>query len=165
MDIDSVRALASRREKFRKVVRAYRRAHHVSIVSWCITVAAIVFSIVLYFTPSSEGKKLEATRVFFLDRAKEGNAYIQNDVGTMLLNGVLFDPDPKEGIYWLNQAANKGQVDAMYNLGEYYSRGLGGQDAIPTGRKWLQKAAAQGNAAAKASLAKLSPTTTTPPQP
>jgi uncharacterized protein len=59
-------------------------------------------------------------------------------------------------VNWYRKAADAGNVDAMYNLGRMYEIGqaVGVRDPIHA-REFYTKAAALGNAEAKAGLARL----------
>lgn len=50
-----------------------------------------------------------------------------------------------EAMKWYLKSANKGFIDAYYNLGLMYEEGLGVRKNIPEAIKWYQKAADLGS--------------------
>ena len=59
--------------------------------------------------------------------------------GTGFLNGIT--KNESEGVRWLKIAADKGNTDAMFNLGVYqYNKG-----EVLLGMDWLKKAADNGS--------------------
>src|SRR5262249_21697897 len=62
------------------------------------------------------------------------------------------DPNITEGLKWYLKAAEQGHPGAMTNLGRLYALGYGVKTDCVTAGKWLKKAAAAGNQAAKDNL-------------
>jgi TPR repeat protein len=93
---------------------------------------------------------------WFRKAADAGDSAGMVNLGAMydLGNGVL--EDYSIAAYWYRKAADTGNVDAMYNLGRMYENGqaVGVKDPIHA-RELYVKAAALGNAEAKAGLDRL----------
>jgi hypothetical protein len=96
---------------------------------------------------------------WFRKAADAGDTAGMVNLGAMydLGNGVI--EDYSIAAYWYRKAADAGNVDAMYNLGRMYENGqaVGVKDPIHA-RELYTKAAALGNAEAKAGLARLNST-------
>ena len=60
--------------------------------------------------------------------------------------------DKAEAVKWYRLAAEQGNVDAQYNLGDMYARGDGVPEDDAAAVKWLRLAAEQGHADAEFSL-------------
>lgn len=58
-----------------------------------------------------------------------------------------------DGMRWLKKAAELGDVEAEYTLGNFYQRGEGVKPSLYLARKWYKKAADQGHIKAKINLA------------
>jgi len=70
-----------------------------------------------------EGNRVTAWHEL-LPLAKRGDAIAQYHVGIMYAHGFGTERDPVEAKYWLEQAAAKGNPDAMFSLGfESYQQG------------------------------------------
>ena len=57
--------------------------------------------------------------------AEQGNAYAQNNLGTLYANGWGVPKDYKTAAKWWTLAAEQGYVLAQYNLGQVYLKGQG----------------------------------------
>ena len=77
--------------------------------------------------------------------AELGNVKAQRELIGCNLNQV----DRKEAMEWLTKAAEQGDAEAQFKLGQHYQRGSG--EAV----KWFTKAAEQGNENAKKELEEL----------
>lgn len=76
-------------------------------------------------------------------RAKAGDATAQYRLSLRHLAGV--HQNRREADYWLQQAAENGDLDAQYWLGQHYYHGSSGSPKDPkTAHQWLDKAAAAG---------------------
>lgn len=60
------------------------------------------------------------------------------------LEGYGINRSPKEAIYWLRQAAEKGHPGAEFELGKFYSSGEGVKRDQAQASRWISAAAAQG---------------------
>ena len=107
--------------------------------------------------------------------AERGDAEAQNILGLLYANGrkkisgdvitrkaalelillgkkteqARLDPDSKAAFQWFSKAAQQGNVDAQYNLGVYYYKGLGVKKDIREAVKWFKLAAQQNNSDAQ----------------
>lgn len=94
----------------------------------------------------------EAVR--WLTRAAEQNSFsAQRDLAALYLNGDGVPKNEATAVTWLLKTASQKDADAMMTLSELYAKGIGG--ASPDGTQaqlWLEKAAAQGNAKARAQV-------------
>ena len=76
-------------------------------------------------------------------RAKAGDTTAQYRLSLRHLAGV--HQNRREADYWLQQAAENGDLDAQYWLGQHYYHGSSGSPKDPkTAHQWLDKAAAAG---------------------
>ncbi len=64
--------------------------------------------------------------------------------------------DYKKAFYWYKKAAENGDVNAQWGLGDMYERGLGTESNIDKAKEWYQKAAQQGDVRGRMSLERLS---------
>jgi len=65
--------------------------------------------------------------------------------GDMLAWGVCTDRDPRQGLFYINKAAEQGLVAAIEQLGRYYHIGRFVQKDIEKAYTYIQRAAEQGN--------------------
>ncbi len=87
-----------------------------------------------------------------LERAEQGDAVAQNEVGSRYYAGRGVERDDAEAARWIQLAADQGFAPAQYNLGLLYfrNRGVAGNDAEAA--RWYQAAAEQGYPPAQAGL-------------
>jgi TPR repeat protein len=90
-----------------------------------------------------------------IERANEGNAAAQNNVGAMYHTGKDLRKDDAEAVRWWRRAAEQGNVYAQTNLGDVYHYGQGVAQNEAEAILWYQKAAEQGFAPAKAALERM----------
>ena len=81
----------------------------------------------------------------FVLRADAGDAEAQNDVGQLFSIAGKYEA----ALYWLQQAAQQGNPDAMQWLGRCYLSGEGVPKDDNLGIMWIAKAASYGHAIAK----------------
>jgi TPR repeat protein len=99
--------------------------------------------------PEAEGKEALAD---LKERAQQGNAEAQFNLGICYANGEGVAKDWDEAVKWWRKAAEQGDADAQKNLGNSYYQGEGvAKDAVEA-VKWYRKAAEQGNADAQKNL-------------
>ena len=65
--------------------------------------------------------------------------------GDMLAWGVCVDQDPRQGLFYINKAADQGLVAAIEQLGRYYHIGRFVQKDMDKAYVYIQRAAEQGN--------------------
>ena len=87
-----------------------------------------------------------------LERAENGEAAAQNEVGSRYYAGRGVERDDAEASRWIRRAAEQGYAPAQYNLGllHFRNRGVAGSDAEAA--RWYRAAAVQGYAPAQAGL-------------
>lgn len=87
-----------------------------------------------------------------LERAENGDAVAQNEVGSRYYAGRGIERDDAEAARWIRRAAEQGYAPAQYNLGllHFRNRGVAGTDAEAA--VWYRSAARQGYAPAQAGL-------------
>jgi hypothetical protein len=78
-------------------------------------------------------------------------------VGAMLGGGHEVPWDRPSAQRWFRTAAERGHPYAQMMLGRYLARNLGGELNVEEGRRWLERAVAQGLQEAKNDLATLPP--------
>lgn len=72
--------------------------------------------------------------------------------GDMLAWGVCLDQDPRQGLFYINKAADQGLVAAIEQLGRYYHIGRFVQKDMDKAYVYIQRAAEQGNVNAQIRL-------------
>ena len=77
-----------------------------------------------------------------------------NVLASLYINGWGVEQDVNKGVELLHEAAQKGCVAAMDNIGNYYNSNWGGND-LDNALKWWQKAAEQGFGPSQATLGRL----------
>ena len=87
-----------------------------------------------------------------LERAEQGDAGAQTELGTCYYAGRGVDRDDAEAVRWIRRAAEQEHAPAEYNLGLLYfrSRGVRGDDVEAAA--WYRRAAEQGYAPAQGGL-------------
>ncbi len=98
-----------------------------------------------------EGDYSTALRIWSV-LAEQGNAYAQNNLGTMYDNGEGVPENDVEAVKWYRLAAEQGNADAQSNLGFMYANGEGVPENDTEAVKWYRLAAEQGNATAQYNL-------------
>ena len=71
-----------------------------------------------------------------IEKAKQGDAEAQNDLGVMYANGNGVPQNYKEALRWLRLAANQGSADAQFNLGLMHYNGQGVPQSYQEAYKW-----------------------------
>lgn len=101
--------------------------------------------------------KSEAEAMKFYRLAAGSNPIAQNNLGSLLMTGVANGGTaaPAEAAEMFRRAAGQGHPVAQFNLGKLYADGVGVEKDMAKAKEYLALAAAQGNAAAKDSLAVL----------
>ena len=87
-----------------------------------------------------------------LERAEQGDAIAQNELGSRYYAGRGVKRDDAEAARWIRLAAAQGYAPAQYNLGllHFRNRGVEGNDTEAA--RWYRAAAEQGYAPAQAGL-------------
>jgi TPR repeat protein len=73
----------------------------------------------------------------------------------MYAAGQGVEKDKAKAVFFMQKAADQGDSDAEYFLGQMYERGEGVEQDLTQARQWYQRAANQGHEAAQTRLAEL----------
>lgn len=92
------------------------------------------------YTVWSRADYQSALRVW-LDRAREGDAEAQHNVGQIFEKGLGRSPDFAEALAWYRRAAEQGFTRSMVNIGYFYERGLGVEADPNEALRWYRRAA------------------------
>lgn len=76
-----------------------------------------------------------------LEKAENGDAESQFQLGQTYFNGIEVDEDEEEAVHWYEEAAENGHIEAMYELGQCYSLGMGVEEDEEEAVSWYRKAA------------------------
>lgn len=87
---------------------------------------------------------LGAARHCYGVSARLGDPEGQNNLATMLLNGLGGKADPKAAARWYRAAAEQGQAVAQFNLAQRYLHGNGAEQDDILAAQWLMRSAEQG---------------------
>lgn len=94
----------------------------------------------------------EAVR-FYTVCAENGDHVAQRTVGFMHLKGKGIPKNPELALKWLKEAADNGDANAMYRMGQVYDEGLADvKPDIKAAIQWYEKAAAAGDMDAQFAL-------------
>jgi TPR repeat protein len=88
-------------------------------------------------------------------KAAQGDAAAQADLGLLYYRGEGVPRDVEEGARWILRAAQQGHVEAQADVGQLYYRGEGIPRDFAQAAEWYRKAAGQGHARAQYNLAAL----------
>ena len=95
-------------------------------------------------------KDYEQAKRWFLKSAEEGYTPAERALGLL-----YWHSDPAKAAMWLQQAAQKGDAEAQFDLGNAYEQGLLGTINYREVLNWFQKSAKQGHPEAQASLGQM----------
>jgi TPR repeat protein len=88
--------------------------------------------------------------------AQSGNAEAEYYLGSMAMDGLAAQRDPKVAAQWYEASAKQGYLPAAFSLGFLYLHGADGFDADPVKAvAWLRRAADAGYAPAEAELGEM----------
>lgn len=96
--------------------------------------------------------KRKETVDHLLQKAKDGDADAQYDLGYYYLQNQWMQQDYRQAMEWLMKAANQGHLDAMYQVGMIYHLGLGVASNREQAVAWLTKAGLEGHDEARKQL-------------
>ena len=85
-------------------------------------------------------------------KAEQGDADAQFNLGTMYENGQGVPQDYAEAVRWYRMAADQGDAYAQYKLGVMYADGRGVPQDDAEAVRWYRAAAEQGSAEAQTNL-------------
>ncbi len=109
----------------------------------------------MYKAKTNERKLADEARVC-LQRAQQGDAKAECDLGQMYFNGRGVPRDYAEVLRWERKAADQGYARAEYEIGYMFSHGLGVQQDKAEAARWYRKAADQGYALAESVIGYMS---------
>ena len=85
-------------------------------------------------------------------KAEQGDADAQNNLGYCYAKGDGVEKDLREAVKWYRKSAEQGDADAQYNLALCYHKGYGAEKDLREAVKWYRKSAEQGDALAQYNL-------------
>ncbi len=115
--------------------------------SLLILLIAMVFNTAHAACPSDD-----ATFCSQYEKAEQGHASAQYNLGVMYDNGEGVTQDASEAVRWTRKAAEQGDAWAQTNLGWMYANGEGVIQDASEAVRWYRKAAEQGHASAQTNL-------------
>jgi TPR repeat protein len=89
----------------------------------------------------------------FQGLAESGDTKAQYDLSLMYIQGIGTKQNIEEGLVWLNRAAQKGNIEAMLELGVLYQKIDTLDNAPQLALDWFEKAALAGSAVGQYNLA------------
>ena len=92
-----------------------------------------------------------------LEKATQGNAVAQNDLGMCYWNGDGFEKDQTGACSLFEKSAKQGNALGQYNLGICHRDGIGVQKDEKRARYYFEKSAEQGNTDVQEELKHLNP--------
>lgn len=113
-----------------------------------LAVVMLVFCALSPGTGSAQENDPDSLR----QRAEQGNARAQTELGYLYHTGEGVPRDYREAVRWYRRAADQGQADAQYNLGVAYAFGEGVERDPKQATGWYRRAAEQGHQVAAFSL-------------
>jgi len=87
-----------------------------------------------------------------LERAQQGDAEAQYNLGNLYAFGPGMPQDYAQAAIWYHKAAEQGRADAQFALGDLYEDGHGVPQDYAQAAVWYRKAADQGYAVAQLDL-------------
>lgn len=101
-----------------------------------------------------KAKDYSRAEKLFKPLAQSGNTLAQFELGLMYCAGKVpgIPQDCKEGAKWYRLAADQGDADAQFNLGNLYNDGLGVPQDYKEAAKWYRLAAEKGTTDAQFNL-------------
>ena len=100
------------------------------------------------------GKKYKQLMAIF-QRAEQGNAEAQFDLGVRFDDGKGVRQNQEEAVKWYRKAAEQGHTTAQYNLGVSYYNGEGVPENEDESADWFYRAARWGHEGARKQLQKM----------
>jgi TPR repeat protein len=79
------------------------------------------------------------------ERAEQGEAYAQNQLGIMNRDGLGVEQDFEEAMRWFQKAADQHDASAFINIGFMYGNGQGVARDYDEEMRWIRKAADAGD--------------------
>ena len=140
--------------EYTKAVPPFRARKFPSIPAWlpaAVAVTGLAFAVARHVEPQQEADWLSRL-------AQSGDSGAELQLALAYRDGRYgLQPDPKTGLYWLQQAAQAGNAYAADLVGNAYARGQGTAADPAEARHWWQIAAAGGNVDARHHLGDFAP--------
>ncbi len=108
--------------------------------------------ITVFGLPVMAGDVISIEFTQLLERAQQGDAESQFEVGKRYANGNGVSTNAEEAVKWYKLAAEQGYSNAQNNLGVCYGNGEGVSENDAEAVKWYRLAAEQGDATAQLNL-------------
>jgi TPR repeat protein len=105
-----------------------------------------------YRAETANGQDYRKALFWYRRGAELGDPSAQNDLGTMLLNGIGCERAPEQAVDWYRKSAEQGLAIAQYNLAKRYLHGDGVALDYAEALKWFERAALQGETVASCEL-------------
>ncbi len=86
---------------------------------------------------------------WYQEKAEQGDAEAQYNLGVMRETGWSVSVDAKKAVRWYREAAKQAHADAKFRLGMLYYLGIGARQSDIKGQKWIRAAAKQNHPLAK----------------
>jgi len=99
---------------------------------------------------------IEQAKKWYELAAAQGQAIAQNNLGALYEHGLGVSQDYAKAVTLYQSSAEAGYRYALFNLAQLYLQGLGVEKDVVKARYWLERAAAQGVAEARAQLKAIS---------
>ncbi|MFZ1545522.1 MAG: tetratricopeptide repeat protein [Candidatus Nitrotoga sp.] len=130
----------------------FSRPFKLSITASLGLFACVGFFVTIYLLSKPEpiiaapliAHEIKPSRIFVLEKAKQGKADDQYAAGLMYMPGGDFAVNYKEALKWFDLAAKQGHAGAAFNLGLLYQNGQGVLQDFTAAAQWIEKAAHKG---------------------
>jgi len=123
-----------------------------TVLAKLLTVFLLMGFLSFYAVPQVDAKSDDIDIETTIQKAKEGHATAQYNLGYMYCKGEGVSQDYKQAVYWYKKAAEQGNATAQSNLGYMYGEGEGVTQDYKQAVYWFKKAAEQGDATAQYNL-------------
>ena len=125
------------------------------LITVCVILVVAIIAGLSLSKESTSANKEPTYSEELVERAKEGDAEAQKDLGFCYATGEGVRQDYAEAVKWYRKAAEQGYAKSQFNLGLCYVKGEGVRQDYAEAVKWFRKAAEQGDADAIDVLKKL----------
>ena len=103
--------------------------------------------------PAPAAAAAEVSR--YQQRAEQGDAFAQYQLGRVYARGDGVPQDFQEALRWYRRAAEQGNRFAQYQLGRVYARGDGVPQDFQEALRWYRRAVEQGDAGAQNAIGRM----------
>ena len=123
-----------------------------TVLAKLLTVFLLMGVLSFYAVPQVDAKSDDIDIETTIQKAKQGDASAQFNLGLKYDKGEGVPQDYKQAVYWYTKAAEQGVASAQFNLGFMYAKGEGVPQDYKQAVYWYTKAAEQGVAKAQFNL-------------